>query len=146
MIDNARGFSLIGALITTAIVSVIALGAAEMLRLNAEFLAQTKRKRDRDRIVANMLNMVIESLPVLQRTFDPSDAVRDSLLEVQALPFAWDQDRVLPTNQCPGCPGRMGFAVQPMAGRQGILRLTIRLTHSQFEGGPRDYVFVLADE
>ncbi len=146
MMRNERGFSLIGALITTAIVSVFALGAAEVLRLNAEFLAQTKRKRDRDRIVANILNMVIESLPVLQRTFDPSNGVRDTLLSPASLPFAWDQHRVVPTSECSGCPGRMGFAVQPMAGRQGLVRLTIRLTHRQFEGGPRDYVFVLADE
>lgn len=146
MTKNSRGFSLVGAMITTAIVSVIALGAAEILRLNAGFLAQTKRKRDRDRIVANVLNMVIESLPLLQRTFDPSDGTRDSLLEPTTLPFAWDQSRVLPATQCGGCPGRMGFVVQPMAGRQGIVRVTIRLTHTQFEGGPRDYVFVLADE
>lgn len=146
MMRKSGGFSLIGALVTTAIVSVIALGAAEILRLNSQFLAQTKRKRDRDRIVANILNMVIESLPLLQRTFDPSDEIRDSLLDPTRLPFGWDQNHVLPLAKCAGCPGRMGFVVQPMSGRQGIVRMTIRLTHTQFEGAPRDYVFVLADE
>ena len=141
-----RGATIIGALIAAVVVCTMALGAAELLSVNSRILSMTRQKRDRDRVVGNTLHNIMENLSAIQRNFDPSDDVRDKVLAVGRLPLAWDQDKVVPAAQCPDCPGRAGFILQPLEGRAGLNRLTVRLTHKEILKDFRDYVYILSDD
>ncbi len=79
---NQSGFSLLGVMCAVAIIGVVAMGASDMLTTNQTYLSTAKNKRNRDRIVTNVLHLVIENLPLLQRHFDPSDGSRDALLDL----------------------------------------------------------------
>lgn len=145
-IRGQKGFSLVGVLVAVALAGIMAMGAAEILSTSNKLLQQTRQLRDRDRVVGNLLNNVIDNLSLFQRDFNTSDTVVDNHLSMDRMPYAWDDDRVVPTSECRDCPGRMGFVMQPLDGRPSINRLTVRLTHRTLISGHRDYVFIIADD
>lgn len=140
------GFTLVGALVGVAVLGIVALIASDLMQKNSNFLSRSKQSRDRDRIVGSILNDVMEDLALLQRHFDSTDQMRDAVLDLKKLPYGWDVNIIKPASQCPKCPGRMGLIVQPLEGRAGLNRLTIRVTHSGLIQGYRDYVFIIADD
>ncbi len=144
--NDQKGFTLVGVLIASVIICTIAFGATELIRVNAALLAKTKQQREMARVIGNVLNHVIENLASLQRTFETSVSTREALLREDRLPFAWDQSSVVPAEQCPTCPGRMGYIIEPLPGRPSFSRLTIRITNAYLFQGYRDYVYILADD
>jgi hypothetical protein len=141
-----RGYTFIEVAFTMGMIMMVAYGIAEAVRVSSEFTKLTHGKRNRDRVISNLLLNVVENISQYQKNFDGSEDWREKQLALDKLPLAWDQIKLVPVKECPECPGRMGFIIQPMDGAPGLNRLTIRLTHNALLEGPKDYVYVLADD
>jgi hypothetical protein len=97
-------------------------------------------------VIGSTLQNVIENISMFQKNFDTSKAWSDTLLDPKALPLAWDQNLLTEAVNCPNCPGRMGFVIQPLEDVPGINKITIRVTHQTLIRGYQDYVFMLSDD
>lgn len=143
---NSRGFTLVEILVTAVILGVVAMAAAEGLRVIFRYTAQTKDARNRDRIVVSLLQNVTENISNMQKSYDPDPQIKANLLNPDKLPLAWDQGQVVEAASCPNCAGRVGFFIEALSSTRGISRLTVRITHKSLIKGYQDYVFIVSDD
>lgn len=131
-------------LVTTGIILSVVLAITNSLNNTTAFLGRVRSTRNRDRVVTGILQDIVQNVSLYQKNFNLSAAQTEAMLNPQKLPIAWSQDTVVPVAQCPTCPGRLGFIIQPLTGNLiGLNQLTIRITYPNF--GTRDYVFILSD-
>lgn len=136
------GYSLIEALIAASMVAFIgctlALGLFQYRRIVARSqLTQVVESQIRD-IVEN----IRPNIGQYQILFDYRDQAREDALQTARLPMAWTVGLITPVENCPDCPGRYGYVIQPVPAFNGLYRLTLRLTHTQWER-PREYMFLV---
>jgi hypothetical protein len=91
----------------------------------------------------SVLQTIIKNAPSYQVNFDTSETHASSLLDPAKLPWAWDDDRVLPVDQCPACVGRLGFVLQPHVLVPGAYRLRVRVKHPSIGDEARDYTYII---
>jgi type II secretory pathway pseudopilin PulG len=143
---NHRGYTFVEILVTSALIIVVIFSVTTSLRMSQNFLSQVRGKRNRDRVVGSTLQNVVENISLFQKNFNVSKDWSDTLLDPQVLPLAWDQNVLTTKAECPSCPGRMGFIIQPLEGSPGLNKLTVRITHQTLIQGFQDYVYVLSDD
>lgn len=144
---NQRGFTMIEVVVVSGLIVVVVFSLTTALRMSQQFLSQVRGKRNRDRVVSSTLKNVVENIALFQKNFNTSDDWAQTLLDPKALPIPWDDNSVYNSLQeCPNCPGRMGFVIQPISGMPGMNRLKIRITHSTLIQGYLDYVYILSDD
>lgn len=144
---DQRGFTMMEILVVSGLIVVVIFSLTTSLRMSQQFLGQVRGKRNRDRVVSSTLKNVVENIALFQKNFNMGDDWAESLLDPKALPIPWDDNSVYNSLQeCPTCPGRMGFVIQPVVGMPGLNRLRIRVTHSTLIQGYLDYVYILSDD
>lgn len=151
ILKNQRGFGMIEVLISFAI-----LGAGMYTIMEGlDYIENKKNASNKDVALESMLSSVVESIRsniIMEKVdFQASQtwlnnsthqAIKDSLK------MCWNADGLIPIENYPNCPGRMGYVVSPMkTGNlefRGLYQVTIRLTHDeQFPGRSREYQFIV---
>jgi prepilin-type N-terminal cleavage/methylation domain-containing protein len=126
-----NGFSLIEALITSSILSIVALGIGAA---STNFRHQTKAIQQSaffDSTSTGLLQSVRESVSSLQVNFNSSAAATDAGgifgEKAERLPIAFSENTVALPEFCKDCPGRLGFVVRPLQGYRGLYRFESRM-------------------
>ncbi len=131
----APGFTLVELLVALGVASVFALLIA--LGVN-QILTKTggvKSTQALEQHVAGILEQVAANVGQFQMNFEPQDAsAARGQLNVESLAMAWSQDRLSTSAQCPECPGRLGYVINPLSGYPGLFVVTVKLTHVELLG------------
>lgn len=137
------GFAIIENLVSLVIILMAtgALMSAIMVYRRVAHSVETQSSQEKQ--VLQIIENVRTGLENYQISFAVGDAERDRLLASSKLPMAWDAEIVTAKENCPGCPGRFGYVVQPFEGMRGLYLVTMRMTHKDWDI-PKDYEFVVS--
>lgn len=147
-IFNNKGFSLV-----EIIVSLGVLGATVFLGTMAlKNISVTEKEVRNDTTLDNTVhslvgairsNILMQKVNFNAQTFLETTSV-DKVKEI--LPLAWNHSIIVPKEECPDCPGRIGYVVTPPNETiyRGLYQVTIRVTHEQlFPGSYKTYTFLV---
>ena len=131
MIRNRRGNTLVELLVASVIV-IIAITALTGYVVNLK--KHTQRiftSRSRSVQIQKVVQMLLADPKLFKVNFDASLSSTCTVLDNATLPLAWDNNNVADLKNCKGCPGRLGYTIQPFpdSSRRGIYVVTIRITH-----------------
>lgn len=143
---NQKGVTLIEALISLALITVVVMSVTNSLRMADQFFSKAKLKRDRDQIVSSTLQGVLQNISLYQKNYQLTDQAREALLAESKLPFAWSENVFTTVDQCPTCPGRVGYIIEPLPNMGGLNQVTVRITNKNLFQGFQQYVFILSDD
>ncbi|WP_413291383.1 type IV pilus modification PilV family protein [Bdellovibrio sp. HCB337] len=128
MKNNQAGFTIIEVLVALAMIvsvgSLFSLGLLGYKNLNLKSKTSSTVMKQ----IHNLVENIRPNLQLYQVNFDPN-MDRDVKLKVDSLPMAWNRDYVGKASDCPDCPGRFGYVVQPST-QTGLFILTVRVTHN----------------
>ena len=144
---NSKGFTLVEILISLALLGGLIFG---VMRGVGYFSGQGAKIEDKLVLQKNILNLVesIQSnVSFYQVNFNDEEFVRTTnYKEVKKmLPMAWSKKQYVKAQDCPQCPGRIGFSITPLsASYRGMYQLRIRVTHDKlYKDSYRDFLFVI---
>lgn len=140
------GFTLVEILVSSVMITVVILAVTASLRMTNKFFNDVRNKRNRDRVIANTLQNIVQNIGLFQKNYGLTETKRLEMLDKKNLPIAWGQDIVTTKELCPSCPGRMGFVIEPINNVGGLNQLTVRITHDVLIDGYQEYVYILSDD
>lgn len=144
MIKNNLGLTIVEVLVGLGI-AVTAGSAVTMGLIQAQ--NQTKKTTETD-VTDKQILEIAENIRIApetyQVTFDYTGDAADRLLNPTSLPMAWDKNKSVPVAECPDCPGRYGYIVQPFENYRGLYLVTLRLTHKSWKDTYREHQFVVS--
>lgn len=132
-------------------------GVGAFIILNAvDYLGEKKSIVDKNASMENLLTGLMESIRsniVMEKVdFEADEFLNHTTYEAveESLKLCWVNDGLLPKEEYPDCPGKIGYVVTPMkAGNmefRGLFKVTIRLTHKElFPGQFKQYEFIVKD-
>jgi type II secretory pathway pseudopilin PulG len=150
---NQRGFSLVQGLVAMGILSgAMYLFMTGQKQISDELYSE-KNKVYAEVMVNGLIQNLKNNLPAYarnyrgQQIFLPLSEQPASDIETK-LSYAWKEDRLVPKDQCPTCPGRLGFSIMPVAdaSMRGLYQVVVLLTHPKVFGEQvRRYEFIVSE-
>ena len=143
---SRRGLSLVEILMAMTIAGVAIFVMISSMQTTMNAASKVNATRGREKALQTVLQTIIKNAPSYQVNFETSEAHLTKLLDPANLPWAWDEDRVLPVSQCPECVGRLGFVLQPHNLVPGAYRLRVRIKHPSIGLEHRDYTYIIGGD
>ena len=81
--------------------------------------------------------------PVTMSQSESNAAIINKVLVPTKLAMAWDNNSIYPAHECPSCPGRYGFLIQPFQSSPGLYLVTVRRTHRDWKVSYKDFQFIV---
>jgi prepilin-type N-terminal cleavage/methylation domain-containing protein len=138
------GFTLVEILVGVSILG----GAILAFVGSSNFLSKKNKDTQESIVISNYVNGLYNSiqsnLDLYQVTYDSKEFYgTTSPKDLQdKLPIAWNSTMMVDKADCPLCPGRLGYIIEPVNGYRGLFKLTIRVTHPKIVGF-KDYTMIL---
>ena len=136
-------------LVAAALVGITAAFAASALQNVNRARMLSLGLQGRHDIVSTIVENIRNNVGNYQMSFNDSAVVdasgalmTDVLLAEDKLPFAWSNSVITTPAECPSCPGRYGYLIQPLSGFSGLFLVTVRLTNKDLFEGVKEYRFV----
>lgn len=139
---NAKGFSLVEAMVAIGLVSLVGFSLAVGIHQFRTLVAKSQVSQVVDRQINDIVENIRPNINLYQIDYSISETERLDALAIEKLPMAWDVGVMATAKSCPSCPGRYGYIIQPFSGLPGLYMLTVRMTHRSWEAF-RDYTFVV---
>ena len=128
LINNNRGISLLEAVATLGIMTVVTF---IMLQGQMQISGTMKKlvdKNYRERVATNIVNSIRDNPKIFQAHFKSySDVEKDQLLSRDKVPLSWNKDGIFQKEDCRKCIGRAGYLIEPNGTVPGLLQLTLRV-------------------
>lgn len=152
LIRSQKGLGMVEVLMGFALA-----GVGAFIILNAvDFLGEKKAIVDKSATMENLMTGLMESvrsnIAMEKVDFQSEDFLNHTTYEAveNSLKLCWVNDGIIPVEEYPGCPGKLGYVVAPMkAGNmefRGLYKVTVRLTHKElFPGQFKQYDFIVKD-
>lgn len=149
---NAAGIGLVEVMLGFGLI-----GAGAFVILNGvDFISEKKSIVDRRASMEGGVRGLVESIraniAMEKVDFNGEDFLsKTTLPEVtEQLKLCWYKDGIIPIEQFPNCPGRIGYVITTLKtgplDLRGLYKVTIRLTHSELIPGEfKQYEFVVKD-
>ena len=151
LISKQNGQSIVEALVGLGLISVVGLtftGGMISLRNTTKSAVNLSATERQINDIAENIKSGVENYQVNYNYDDPGSAKNSGeALAVDKLPMAWDNDKTLPRESCPNCPGTYGYIIQPLEAYRGLYVVTLRMTHKDWIAKGenfRDYSFVVS--
>jgi prepilin-type N-terminal cleavage/methylation domain-containing protein len=104
----------------------------------------------------NIMNSIVDNIrsnaSAFQMSYTPVDLsaisasgkneLVEQYLDPANLNYAWSNARIGTITECPECPGRYGYLIQPIALNRGLFLVTIRITNKELFEGFKQYQFL----
>ena len=141
--------TLIELVVASGIFAIVSTGIIAGLSQLFKAQQRLQAKTTEDRIISALIENIRANVHLYQSSFLPADSkdandrpIVDVML--QTLPVAFSDSIMLPADECPECPGRLGFVLQPMPGMLSLYRVTLRVQHPLLfgRGNTREYRFI----
>jgi hypothetical protein len=148
---DQSGMGLVEALVAAALLAVVIYWSTTAVNsLNVQSRASALAL-SRDQMVESLMVALRGNLGQFQMNFSPMDpgSVPTPLANPSSLPMAWSDTVLTEVNNCPSCPGRLGYSIQPISGDyvHGLRLISIRVIHPALNGGnPKDYQIVVSEK
>lgn len=148
---NQKGFGLLETMIGFAIMGV----GTFLILQGLDMFDDSKVRADKSINLENTLSNVLESVKaniILEKIdFQAEEAffVHTTYQAVKDnLKLCWVKDGVIPLENYPTCPGRIGYVVTPLKvgtlSLRGLYKVVIRLTHDElYPGSFKQYEFIV---
>ena len=148
---NQKGFGLLETMIGFAIMGI----GTFLILQGLDYFDDSKTKVDKNISMENMLSNIIESVRVnivlekvdfkAEETFLANTNIADVK---SSLKLCWVKDGIIPQNNYPNCPGKIGYVSVPLKvgtlTLRGLYKVTVRLTHDElFPGQFKQYEFIV---
>ena len=150
-IKDQSGVTFIEILITSAILSIMAIGLFSAVNYLQNASKKSVNMSNTDRMISGLLDNVRDNINLYQANFQDSESKDENMklnkekyLNPDNLPMAWAEAVYTEVKNCPKCPGRFGYIIQPFTGYRGMYLVTVRVKHPDLaNGGAQDYEFVV---
>jgi hypothetical protein len=133
--------------------TVSVLGAASYLGMQGlssinSVKKQSTRGNSLQNTIYSVVNEIQSNVSIHKVSFDPSEFLKttDPVKLRESLPLSWDDDVIIFRDQCPQCPGRLGYVIYPIGSDyKGLWKVTLRVTHDvMFKDSYQDYSFIIS--
>ncbi|MDG0816354.1 type II secretion system protein [Bdellovibrio svalbardensis] len=149
--QNQKGQTIIESLVGLGLIAIVGFaftGGMVALRNTTKSAVNLSATERQINDIAENIKSGVENYQV-NYNYDQMGSMKNAneALQVESLPMAWDNDKVLPREQCPNCAGSYGYIIQPLEIYRGLYQVTLRMTHKDWisKGEPfRDYTFVVS--
>lgn len=146
---GVAGFTILEVLITLGLLGIVFVGVQSAVNQYLDQSQQAKSSTSNDQIVESVLKRVIADVNQFQVDFGVVNTtpVNGKCTNSEPLPVAWDVEVYTAEKNCPRCPGRLGYWVQPLENYRGLYKVTVRVTHTKIypEGHCQDYTFIVGN-
>ncbi len=151
LIKNQQGFGILETMIGFAIMGV----GTYLILQGLDMFDSSKGRVDKSINLENTLSNIVESVKsniILEKIDFQADTnflSKSTYQEVKdSLKLCWVKDGVIPLDNYPNCPGRLGYVVTPLKvgtlTLRGLYRVTVRLTHDEIYAGRfKQYEFIV---
>lgn len=149
---SQKGTTLVELLIASAILGIALAGAAAGLSSFGDVKFKTIGSKAKNDISASVIQNIQSSVAKYQMNFADTGASQnqvfetDRVLAIDNLSFAWSNNFIGGADECPDCPGRYGYVIQPIEGFRHLYKVTIRMTNPDIFSGHKDYVFITGNK
>lgn len=152
LFNNQKGMGLLEVLVGISIASV-----GGFIILNGiDYLGNKKAVVDKNANLENMISGIIGSIRsniMMEKIdFEPEEFLQHTTYDAveKSLNLCWVNDGMLPLENYPTCPGKIGYVVTPFkVGTmefRGLYKVTLRMTHRELLPNQfREYVFIVKD-
>ena len=152
LIGSQKGMGMVEVLMGFALA-----GVGAFIVLNAvDFLGDKKAVIDKNASMENIITGVMETvrsnIAMEKIDFAPEGFLNNTTYEAveKSLKLCWVNDGIIPLEEYPGCPGKIGYVVAPMkAGTmefRGLYKVTVRVTHKELLPNQfKQYEFIVKD-
>jgi len=138
-----RGVTLVEILVGIGISTVLILLAVNASYQLAKVNSNVSTSIVENRQLLNIVENIRKGVSYYQIHFDESPEIRNQFLATDKLNFAWSSQIIAKASECPDCPGRMGYIIQPYREIPGLYLVTVRLTHKEWDTPFKDFVFTV---
>jgi prepilin-type N-terminal cleavage/methylation domain-containing protein len=142
---SKRGASLVEVMIASAILGIAAAYTMSSLDNISRSRKQAIGLQGRHEIVYSLVENIRDNVGMFQISYDGNTSSTgnvDVVLTEDKLSHAWSNAKVSTVEECPECPGRYGYLIQPMDGFRGLYIVTLRMTNKELFEGMREYQFI----
>ncbi len=145
-IHSNKGTSIIEIAIICVVLGVLSLSMLNLFVANLKEFQRIKFKKNMNHDITNIVEVVRANVIAQKINFDSSEVSKTYELLSNNLPWAWSQNKIYPVAECPDCPGRFGYTIQPIENIRGIFRVTIKITNSNYLESDLIYEFVVGSK
>ncbi|MCM2277803.1 MAG: type II secretion system GspH family protein [Oligoflexia bacterium] len=143
------GLTLIELMISAGLIIIVALGVATSFTYARKSSVTVGAQRQSSDVGMGILQQTTDAFTKYQVNFNDTASMNDSggVFPMNApLPIAFSREIYSSAEECPSCPGRMGFVIQPLSGYRGMYRATIRIQNTDStDKSQRDLNLVIGD-
>lgn len=143
LLKNNFGFGILEIMVSAGLVGV----GLYVVMSGVDFLSDNKTAVDKNIEMEQMISGIVENVRsniIMEKVdFAVDPTTKENLFLLNSTPQAvkdslklrWTKEGIIPADQCPDCPGRIGYVVLPYKSgsitMRGIYKVTIRMTHDQ---------------
>lgn len=149
MPSHRAGFTFAEVMIAAALLGITAAFATASFQDINKSRMTSLGIQGRHDIVSTIVENIRNNVGNYQMSFNDTSATDaagalmvDVLLAEDKLPFAWSNSAITSVAECPSCPGRYGYLIQPLSAFEGLFLVTVRLTNKELFQGVKEYRFV----
>jgi hypothetical protein len=133
---------LVGVGISTLLILLAATASYQIAKVNSKVSTSIVENRQ----LLNIVENIRKGVSYYQIHFDDSPEIRNQVLATDKLIYAWSSQILANASECPDCPGRMGYMIQPYREIPGLYLVTVRLTHKEWDTPFKDFVFTVTSK
>ncbi len=144
---GVSGMTMVELLMASAVFGLV--GSILLMGLSGIFRTErrTRQLTAEDRMVLGILGNVQANLhlfPTSANQVGSAGAETEIERMTDTMPMAFSESEFVSVDQCPTCPGRFGYVIQPMQGMNTLYLVTLRLKHRDLYGanGIKEYRFL----
>lgn len=154
IIRSRKGSTLPELMIASVILGLGLAAAAAGLKSFGDVKFKTVGASAKNDITASLIDNIRSNIAQYQMNFHSSNdtdpvlgsLVTDVVLDPEQLPFAWSNNFVGGADDCPDCPGRYGYIIQPLDSYKHLYKVTVRIINTDLFEGHKDYIFITGNK
>jgi len=146
MVTWQKGFTIVEMLVTAALLLVMIMTGTRVVLTMKQVTQSVSSKISENQQMQNVLENIVKGFSLHQISFDDTSVAKDAFFADPNYRFAWGGDIFAMESECPHCPGRMDFFIQPHQDLPGLFTVNVRVTHKDWPHEYSEYVFMVTSK